>query len=146
MRTPANFSYCTFKMAPNNDENLLWGVNFSRQVFLLKMIVLFFQQMLKFSYAERRRRRERWHRETVKRIESYSRWRARRNQRMFQGLLAELSRLRTVARSVWSRQRSGSWWDIIVEGRFEGNNWICNFWMSQRTFDFLCQELEPYLA
>ncbi len=37
MRRPANFSYCTFQMAPNNDKNFHWGVTFSRQVFLFKM-------------------------------------------------------------------------------------------------------------
>ena len=65
---------------------------------------------------------------------------------MFQSLISELSRPKTVVRSVWSRQRSGSWWDVIVEGGFEEDDWTSSFRMSQRTFDFLCQELEPYLA
>jgi len=65
---------------------------------------------------------------------------------MFQSLISELSRPKIVVRSVWSRQRSGSWWDVIVEGGFEEDDWTSNFRLSQRTFDFLCQELEPYLA
>eukprot|EP00795_Rhopilema_esculentum_P016159 gene16159-7523_t len=102
-----------------------------RQVFMLKIITMLYYQILKLSNVRRRRRRERWYRETANRVETYSRLRSRRNQIMFQSLISELSRTRSVVRSVWSRQRSGSWWDVIVEGGFEKNDWISNFRMSR---------------
>ena len=133
-------------MVGANDQNLLWGMAFTRQIFLLKIFMMLVYQTLKLTYMRRRRRQKRWYQESVNRIRRYSRWRSRRQQRMFQSLISELSRPKTVVRSVWSRQRSGSWWDVIVEGGFEEDDWTSNFRMSQRTFDFLCQELEPYLA
>ena len=101
---------------------------------MLKIFMMLVYQTLKLTYMRRRRRQERWYQESVNRIRRYSRWRSRRQQRMLQSLISELSRPKTVVRSVWSRQRSGSWWDVIVEGGFEEDDWTSNFRMSQRTF------------
>ena len=127
-------------MVGANDQNLLWGMAFTRQIFMLKIFMMLVYQTLKLTYMRRRRRQERWYQESVNRIRRYSRWRSRRQQRMFQSLISELSRPKTVVRSVWSRQRSGSWWDVIVEGGFEEDDWTSNFRMSQRTFAIFCNQ------
>ena len=131
------------KMAGGNDDNLSWRMNFSRQVFLLRIITMLVYQTFKLSYVRLRRRQERWYRETVNRTEKYSRWRSRRNQRMIQSLISELSRPRTVVRSVWSRERCGSWWRIIVEGGFREEDWISNFRMSYKLLTFYAKSLSP---
>ena len=77
-----------FKMVGGNDADLLWRMNFSRQVFLFRIITMLVYQTFKLSYVRLRRLQEIWYRETVNRIEKYSRWRSRRNQRMIQSLIS----------------------------------------------------------
>ena len=133
-------------MADGNEESLLWGLNFARQVFLLKLVTLCAYHALKCRYVRQRRRQEGLYRRSINRMKAYVRWRARRNQIAFQSLISGLSRSRTVVRTLWSKKRSECWWDVVVEGSFEEGDWIKNFRMSHRTFCFLCQELEPYLV
>ena len=49
----------------------------------------------------------------------------------------------TVERTVWTHERSGEWWDRIVNRCFHGRDWLENFRMSRETFLYLCQELRP---
>ena len=60
-------------------------------------------------------------------------------------VLMESARPRPVSRTIWRKPRSENWWDLIVEQSFEDSDWQINFRMGRRTFDFLCQELHPFL-
>ena len=51
---------------------------------------------------------------------------------------------RTVVKSVWSGERCGSWWCIVVEGSFKEEDWISNFRMSHRTSDFFYRCLKVF--
>ena len=46
-----------------------------------------------------------------------------------------------VSQSIWSKERSFTWWDRIVHGSFTEEDWLENFWMCKGTFLYLCQEL-----
>ena len=48
----------------------------------------------------------------------------------------------TVDRSVWSHERSSTWWDRIVNQSFDEGDWLENFRMSRDTFLYLCSELK----
>ena len=48
----------------------------------------------------------------------------------------------TVDRSVWSHERSSTWWDRIVSQSFNEGDWLENFRMSRGTFLYLCAELK----
>ena len=99
-------------MADGNEESLLWGLNFARHVFLLKLVTLCVYHALKCRYVRQRRKQEGLYRRSINRMEAYERWRAQRNQMAYERLISVLSRSRTVVRSLWSKQRSGCWWDV----------------------------------
>ena len=50
-----------------------------------------------------------------------------------------------VERTLWCKARSSNWWDAIVTLSFKDKDWLRNFRMKKATFDFICNELEPYL-
>ena len=47
----------------------------------------------------------------------------------------------TVDRSIWSHDRSSTWWDSIVNQSFNERGWLENFRMTRSTFSYLCAEL-----
>ncbi len=49
----------------------------------------------------------------------------------------------TSERLFWSKEKSSYWWEYIVCETFVHSDWIQNFRMSKRTFDYLCLELSP---
>ena len=51
----------------------------------------------------------------------------------------------TSQRLLWSKERSGQWWDHIVKTTFTDRDWYDNFRMSHATFDFLCNSLNDFL-
>ncbi|XP_035986731.1 putative nuclease HARBI1 [Fundulus heteroclitus] len=51
-----------------------------------------------------------------------------------------------VARTVWTREWSEHWWLYIVRETFNPQQWIENFRMSYRTFQWLCESLRPYIS
>eukprot|EP00794_Sanderia_malayensis_P002226 gene2226-2535_t len=66
-------------------------------------------------------------------------------QTAFQQVFLEGCKLKTVSRSVWIRPKNSVWWDDIMEKTFSDEQWLQNFRMRRRTFDFLCKELNEYL-
>ena len=51
----------------------------------------------------------------------------------------------TVERSIWSHERSSTWWDRIGNQSFTERDWLENFRMSRGTFLYLCAELKSYV-
>jgi hypothetical protein len=49
----------------------------------------------------------------------------------------------TVQRSLWTHERTGEWWERIVNQCFDRRDWLENFRMSQDTFMYLCEKLKP---
>ena len=45
----------------------------------------------------------------------------------------------------WYKARSSNWWDAIVTLSFKDKDWLRNFRMKTATFDFICNDLKPYL-
>ena len=67
-------------------------------------------------------------------------------QRFFFALVLSIFAIQfsfTVQRSLWAHERSGEWWDRIVNRCFDNHDWLENFRMSRDTFLYLCQELKP---
>lgn len=44
-------------------------------------------------------------------------------------------------RMIWTKERNNYWWENIVKSAFTAQDWLENFWMSQRTFLYLCDKL-----
>ena len=118
---------------------------FFRQVFLFKLIVFAVHQILKIISLRRRRRQERHHIATQNRITHYLRARSRQTREILMNVLMEFTQPRLILRAIWRKPRSENRWNVIVEQRFEDSHWQMNFRMRRRTFDFLCQELHPFL-
>ena len=51
--------------------------------------------------------------------------------------------MEAIVRSTWSKQRSSTWWDKIVNETFEDKDWVENFRMRKETFNYLCHQLRP---
>ena len=51
-----------------------------------------------------------------------------------------------VSRSIWTKERSFTWWNRIVHGSFTKEDWLKNFPMSKGTFLYLCQELRHTIS
>ncbi|XP_075778966.1 uncharacterized protein LOC142827399 [Pelodiscus sinensis] len=51
----------------------------------------------------------------------------------------------TVVRPVWSLDSSTDWWDRVVLGLWDDQQWLRNFRMRKRTFQQLCTWLTPAL-
>ena len=47
------------------------------------------------------------------------------------------------ARSLWMKERSLYWWDHVVNRTFIAHDWLENFRMSQATFLYMCNEIQP---
>ncbi len=71
--------------------------------------------------------------------------RSRKTRQAYQSIMLEFGQPRSVERTIWSKPRSQNWWDLIVEKTFDDNEWVNNFRLSKSTFNFLCDELRPYL-
>ena len=39
------------------------------------------------------------------------------------------------------RERNDTWWERIVLSSFFSYDWLTNFWISQSTFTFICNEI-----
>ena len=68
---------------------------------------------------------------------------SRRNCQYFfcTGLVVGLSN----HRNEWSKTRSQTWWNDVVEGNFSDEQWQENFRMTRETFHTLCEEIRPFL-
>lgn len=42
---------------------------------------------------------------------------------------------------LWSKERSGVWWDEMVMNAFSESDWIDNFRVSRTTFIYLCNKI-----
>ena len=51
-----------------------------------------------------------------------------------------------VERSLWCKSRGDDWWSVIVGRTFKKEDWVTNFRLSERTFLFLCDELNFYVS
>ena len=51
----------------------------------------------------------------------------------------------TVSWSIWTKERSFTWWDRIVRGSFT-EDWLENFQTSKETILYLCQELRHAIS
>ena len=100
---------------------------------------------MKVRSMARRKRRERQQLLAKQRIETYMKLRSRRAQKVFQNFMVQFRQPQTVTCGVWSKPRSETWWDTVVERCFNDNDWIKNFRMSKTTFDFMWNELYPFL-
>ena len=99
-----------------------------------------------FQYLHMRRQRSHDAQVTAKRLQA----RRRRQFRQFQArermlFTLTLSLIMTTAtstpRSIWSKPRSNSWWEEIVNNGFTANDWLENFRMSHATYLYVCEQL-----
>ena len=44
------------------------------------------------------------------------------------------------------KTRSSDWWDKVVGGSFNHEEWMKNFRMSKESFLYLCDQLRPFVA
>ena len=51
-----------------------------------------------------------------------------------------------IDRTQWIKERSGEWWDRIVNGRFTEEEWVENFRMGKDIFMYLCNELRSEIS
>ncbi len=49
-------------------------------------------------------------------------------------------------RAMWAKERSGHWWDHVVNATFTTQDWLHNFRMSHETFLYLCDKLRCTIA
>ena len=52
----------------------------------------------------------------------------------------------SMARSVWSIPKSKGWWHAVNAGLFGEMWWKTNLRMHKSTFDYFCEDLQPYIA
>ena len=120
---------------------------FCRQIFVLKCMVLTWHIFMKRRSLARKRRLERNRASARNRIATYLKFRSRQARSVVENFALQISRQRPdVTRSTWCKPRSENWWDNIVEETFTEDDWTKNFRMGRRTFDFLCEELHPFLC
>ena len=48
----------------------------------------------------------------------------------------------TTTRMLWAKERSGHWWEQIVNISFTAHDWVTNFLVSHETFLYLCDRLQ----
>ena len=56
-------------------------------------------------------------------------------------ILCSAATVLTPVRALWTHERSSMWWENIVGRNFIEEDWLSNFRMSKKTFNFLCNEL-----
>ena len=99
-----------------------------------------------FQYLHMRRQRSHDAQVTAKRLQARRRRQFRRFQARERMLFTlTLSLIMTTAtstpRSIWSKPRSNSWWEEIVNNGFTANDWLENFRMSHATYLYVCEQL-----
>ena len=109
--------------------------------------------MLSYLYLFTRKRRNRdanwllWKRKQASRRRKYLR-QAQERSLFMTFLLVNffLSTMDRQPRIPWMKERSGHWWDRIVNDSFTAQDWLDNFRVSRSTFLYLCNKLKPSIS
>ena len=103
------------------------------------LLIAFYLSLLKKRKREAHLRRQR---ERKVRFMRFYRLMSRRKL-VFCALVLRCLQNRQKSRTVWARQRSRHWWNIIVGTVFIDKDWLENFRMKRCTFMFICDQLRP---
>ena len=95
-------------------------------------------------FSQIRESRRKFLRERAVRVRRFEE-RRRQRMRMALMLIMALSYGCTSDRVVWSKYRSGQFWQRVVNEEFTAEDFRENFRVNIKTFEFLCQEIGPHI-
>ena len=118
-------NYCEVSFLTSYPGSMFW------EMFLVKFLVVLLQLHLRSAICRRRRRLMAFRRQQI--IQTVV-------------MMQLLVNSRTVhhPRRQWVRNRSGHWWQHVVPS-FTPREWWENFRMSKSTFEYLCDQLRPFI-